>query len=50
MIDECEKFGARIVNFGSSNYVLIPINVMKFSGWELGDELVVLAKKKKKED
>lgn len=45
-----EKFGANLVKHKSgSYYVLVPMKVVKFAGWEEGDELLLIAKKKEEE-
>jgi hypothetical protein len=47
MIDEFEKFGANLIKHKSgSYYVLVPMNVVKFAGWEENNTLVVMAKRK----
>jgi|APSaa5957512576_1039674.scaffolds.fasta_scaffold09909_2 hypothetical protein len=48
MIDEFEKFGATIQKHHSgTHFITVPINVIKFSEWNEGDTLVVMAKRKK---
>lgn len=47
MLEEYEKFGATIKKTSSgSHFIIIPINVINFAGWEEGMDLVVMAKKK----
>lgn len=41
-----DKFYAKITKYGDSSYVLVPSNLMKFAGLELGDEVEVYIKKR----
>ena len=47
MIQEFEKFGAKLVKHKSgSYYILVPMNVVKFAGWKEKEKLIIMAKKK----
>jgi hypothetical protein len=50
MIDEYEKFGATIRKHpGGSHFITIPMNVVKFASWGEGDDIILMAKRIKKE-
>jgi len=42
---EIMKFQAKVWKTGNSVVITIPVNVLNFEGWEVGDELKVMAKK-----
>ena len=43
---DVEKFYAKIVKIGDSAYILIPAKVIKFGGYELGNDVEVFIKRK----
>jgi len=45
-----ETFYAEIIKIGSSKGIIIPYNVAKFAGYEIGDKIKILAKKIIKEE
>ena len=43
---EYDKFYGTLYKVGDSLVVTIPFNLVKYAGWEVGTEVVVMIKKK----
>lgn len=49
-MDEFEKFYAKIWKQGETSMIItIPSNLVKYAGFNIGDEVIVMIKKKVKE-
>ena len=43
--EDLEIFNAKIKKRGDSLGIIIPSNIIKFNGWEIGDEIRIYAKR-----